>query len=81
MLVGKEFVRTVAAGVLELDEWRRLMEDAVEREGAGELLNRIVEYCRIHCVWLRREKELRGYALECLSSEAYRAWGDFKEVD
>lgn len=78
--VGKNFVHTTAAGVMELDEWRRLMEDAVEREGKRELLNRVVEYCRIHCAWLRRENEIRGYALECLSSEAYRVWSDFKEV-
>ena len=79
-LIAREFVRTAAAGVLELDEWCRLMEQAVEREDRTDLLDRIVEHCRSHCAWLRKEKELREYALECLSSGACMAWDDFKEV-
>ena len=32
--VGKDFVPTVGAGLLELDEWYRLMEEAVKATGA-----------------------------------------------
>lgn len=78
-LAEKEYVRTAAAGTLELNVWCRLMEDAVEHEGKRELLGRITEHCRRHCAWLRQEKKLLEYALECLSSEAYKAWNDFGE--
>ena len=71
-LVGREFVRTAGAGVLELDEWYRLMEEAVRREGKEALLERVVERCRLGR--FRSEKELRQYALECLSDEAYKVW-------
>ena len=71
-LIGREFVRTAGAGVLELDEWYRLMEEAVRREGKEALLERIVERCRRGC--FRDEKKLRQYALECLSDEAYKVW-------
>ena len=71
--VGKDFVHTVGAGVMELDEWCRLMENAVRREGKESLLERIVERCR-KLPWLNTEKKLRQYALECLSDEAYKAW-------
>ena len=70
--VGKDFVHTAGAGVIELDEWCRLMEDAVRREGKEALLERIVERCRLG--WFHDEKKLRQYALECLSDEAYKVW-------
>ena len=78
-LTEKEYIQTAAASVLELDEWCRLMKDAVEREGKRELLGRIMEHCRRHCAWLRQDKKLLEYALECLSSGVYIAWNDFGE--
>ena len=75
--VGKDIVHTAGAGVIDLEEWYLLMEDAVKNEDKSELLDRIVEYCK-SLAWLHTNKAVRQYALQCLSSEAYMAWKDFK---
>ena len=78
--VGYEFVKTVGAGEIELSEWYEAMECAVKHEGKENLLTRIVDYCR-RLAWLHSEKAVRQYALECLSSGAYKAWEDFNLVE
>ena len=82
-LVDKVFVRTVAAGALELDEWYRLMEEAVRREGLEPLLDRLTEYLRNTMTAYYDPNNVRHNArhdaLECLSSGAYKAWNDFEE--
>ena len=74
---GVNYVPT-RVGRLDEDEWYNLMEDAIRREGKEELLLQIEEHCRQHCAWLHKEKEIRAYAMSCLSSEAYKKWEDFK---
>lgn len=76
--VGKNFVHTKNAGVMELDDWLLMMDEAVKREGLTDMLNRIAHGCR-NFAWLHTERDIRQYALECLSDETYRAWDDFKE--
>lgn len=72
--VGKEFINT-HVGKFELREWYSYMEEAVRREGAERLLNTIIEHVSAHCFWFHSKKEIRNYALECLSSGAFRSWG------
>lgn len=48
---------------------------AVLAEGKQELLDRIKAHCKEHCAWLKNDKAVSEYALECLSSKAYKAWG------
>ena len=72
--VGKEFINT-QVGKFELREWYSYMEEAVRREGAEWLLNAIIEHVSTHCFWFHSKKEMRNYALECLSSGAFRSWG------
>ena len=71
--VGKEFINT-HAGKFELREWYSYMEEAVRREGAERLLNTIIEHVSAHCFWFHSKKEIRNYALGCLSSGAYHSW-------
>ena len=71
--VGKEFINT-QVGKFELREWYSYMEEAVRREGAEWLLNAIIEHVSTHCFWLHSKKEIRNYALGCLSSGAYHSW-------
>lgn len=71
--VGKEFINT-QVGKFELREWYSFMEEAVRREGAEWLLNAIIEHVSTHCFWLHSKKEIRNYALGCLSSGAYHSW-------
>ena len=71
--VGKEFINT-QVGKFELREWYSYMEEAVRREGAEWLLNAIIEHVSAHCFWFHSKKEIRNYALGCLSSGAYHSW-------
>lgn len=71
--VGKEFINT-QVGKFELREWYSYMEEAVRREGAEWLLNAIIEHVSTHCFWFHSKKEIRNYALGCLSSGAYHSW-------
>ena len=71
--VGNEFINT-QVGKFELREWYSYMEEAVRREGAEWLLNAIIEHVSTHCFWLHSKKEIRNYALGCLSSGAYHSW-------
>lgn len=71
--VGKEFINT-HVGKFELREWYSYMEEAVRREGAEWLLNAIIDHISKHCFWFHTKREMRNYALECLSSGAYHSW-------
>lgn len=71
--IGKEFINT-QVGKFELREWYSYMEEAVRREGAEWLLNAIIEHVSTHCFWFHSKKEIRNYALGCLSSGAYHSW-------
>lgn len=72
---GVEFVR-MKSGMMELDEWARQMLQAVEAEGQKDLLNKIIDYCS-NFAWLKKDEDVLMYALECLSSEAYKHWDGF----
>lgn len=63
------------------EEWKKRAMAAIEAEGEIELLESIKEYCRAHCAWLHKEKEIEEYAMECLCSRAYRAWKDFENTE
>lgn len=76
--VGTEYVPT-RNGKIELSEWCRLMEEAISEEGKNTLLFMIETYVRLHCAWLHNDQEVHQYAMQCLSSEAYKHWKDFKE--
>lgn len=62
------------------EEWRGQMKAAIAEEGKQELLSRIVEAVKTHCMWLRTEQEILDYAMDCLAGEAYRAWQDFEAL-
>ena len=74
---GKEYKQT-SAGRFEKSEWIRHMEEAVLCEGKAQLLKDIISHVTTHCAWLHAAKERRDYAMECLSSDAYKHWKDFK---
>lgn len=74
---GTEYVKTAAAGTMPLSEWYRRAETAVKNEGKDGLLKRIEDHCKRHIAWLHSDQEFHEYALECLSSKAYKAWDGF----
>jgi len=70
---GVEYV-TTEAGRFTVDEWHRLLDEAVFCEEKTWLLDLIVNHVRSHCAWLHKNQDIRNYALECLSSGAYHSW-------
>ena len=79
--IGVEYVPTAGAGTLRVEDWTRLAEEAVTREGRRALLDAIIAYVSARCAWLRTEKHQREYALECLATGAYKKWKDFKDPE
>lgn len=65
------------AGLIDPEEWKKIVKNLVKISDSQELLNRIVEYCRTHCVWLRTEEEREEYALDILAGRIYRHWKNF----
>ena len=73
---GIEYFKT-KAGNIELSLWLELIEGAFKQEGKWELYEAICQYCKDY-QWLKKDKEIRMHAAECLCNEAYKAW---KELD
>lgn len=65
-------------GEFEPEEWKKRALAEIEAENKKELLESIKDYCREHCAWLHKEKDVEEYAIECLCSRAYRQWKDFE---
>lgn len=74
----KDTYRT-PAGDFEPEQWEQEIRKAIEEAGEAELLEKIKEYCRKNCAWLRKESQIEEYAMECLADRAYMYWKDFKE--
>lgn len=66
-----------AVGEFLPDEWKRIIRGCVEASGSQELLERIIEHCRVNCVWLKTDREREEYALKILTGRVYRYWKDF----
>lgn len=65
------------AGEFSPDEWKRIVRNCVEASDSHELLDRIIEHCRIYCVWLKTDREREEYAMEILTGRIYRHWKEF----
>lgn len=68
------------AGEFTPDKWYEVARSCVDGSGSEELLIRIVERCRSHCVWLKTDKDREEYALSILVGRIYRHWKDFSVV-
>lgn len=74
-----KFVETYKtnAGELTPEEWKRIVRNCAKESDSQELLNKIIEHCRTHCVWLKTENEREEYALNILAGRIYRHWKEF----
>lgn len=72
--MGVEYVTTKGAGRIPEQEWYELIRKVAD----PALLEKIKDHCR-KLAWLKTEKEVEDYALECLANEAYLHWEDWKE--
>ena len=66
-------------GEFTMDEWRNKALEAIAADGKMELLEKIKRYCGENHAWLKKEKDIEEYAIECLCSGAYRHWAVFAE--
>ena len=69
---GVEYVTTKGAGRMPESKWHDLIRQAADKD----LLEKIKEHCR-SLAWLRTEKALEEYSLECLANGAYLHWPGF----
>ena len=67
------------SGTFSPKEWKEKAMAAVKADGKEELLKRIKLHCAQHCAWLRTEDDFEVHALDCLCSETYKSWKEFKE--
>lgn len=65
------------AGEFLPEEWKRIVKNCVEVSESQALLNKIIEYCCTHCVWLKTKNEREEYALNILTGRIYRHWKEF----
>lgn len=64
-------------GDIEDSVYYSIAKDFIIIAGKTELLQRIKDHCREHCAWLKKEKDVEEYSIECLLSRAYEYWSDF----
>lgn len=62
-------------------QWKEKAMAAVKVDGKEDLLEKIKQYCGLHCAWLHQEDDIEEYALDCLCHESYKSWGDFEEEE
>ena len=66
-------------GIFEPGEWKQKTMDAIRAAEETEILEKIKQYCKKHCFWLRKETELEEYAMDCLVHRSYLKWNNFKK--
>lgn len=67
-MIGAEYVNTVGAGQMNLDDWYLAMESAIHREGKTAVLAAKIEHAKT-CAWLHTPKDILHYALELVETE------------
>ncbi|MCX4351730.1 MAG: hypothetical protein OSJ60_08835 [Lachnospiraceae bacterium] len=74
-----KFVETYKtnAGEILPDEWKKIVKNCAEVSDSQALLNKIIEHCCTHCVWLKNENDREEYALDILAGRIYRNWKGF----
>lgn len=66
------------AGIFRPEVWKAKVMEEIKADDELELLEKVKEYCRTHCEWLKKENELEEYAIDCLCGRIYRCWSDFE---
>lgn len=66
-------------GILLPEVWKQRAMEEIAAAGETDLLEKIKNYCRKKCAWLKTEREIEEHAIDCLCSRAYRHWEDFED--
>ncbi|MBR4855446.1 MAG: hypothetical protein IKU94_02345 [Bacteroidaceae bacterium] len=67
-------------GDIEEHEWFAYAEELIRRNGDEPLFKRLKSWYRENCAWLRGEKELHRYTLECFVAGIHNCpdWVDYE---
>lgn len=57
--------------------WREKALEEIKAAGKMELLEKVKEHCKTHCLWLKKDAEQEDHAISCVCSGAYKHWKDF----
>lgn len=66
------------AGEFKPEEWRKKLRQIIEEDNKLDLLEKIKAYCRQNYVWIKTEQDLDDYSIDCLVTQSYKHWKDFK---
>ena len=64
-------------GDIEDSNYYPLAKKLIVLAGRTELLEKIKDYSRKNCAWLKTESDIENHAIDCLISKAYEYWKDF----
>lgn len=73
----EEYVTSVGRFLPE--EWIEMAKKVVINNGLTDLYEKVQQYCRMQCMWLKTEKQIEEHALSCMTSHAYEHWEDFDD--
>ena len=75
--VFKEIYET-GIGKFYQSEWMDMALQVIECIGENDLLDEIKKYAKENYVWLKADKDIQEYSVQCLLSGAYMYWGKFE---
>ena len=75
ILEYKSYIKT-KEGEIEEETWIRKATEEIRTERMGILLDQVKDHCS-RLPFLKTEKDLNMWALECVYNEAYTHWEDF----
>lgn len=64
-------------GALSPNRWYEILQNCIRESRSEELLSRIIDHCKLKCVWLKTDKDREEYAMDILAGRIYRKWRDF----
>lgn len=73
---GKDYIHTVGGKEYEPSKWMELVEKYIADNDLSDLLEQIMAYVKVNCLWVKH-KDLKQYAADCLLHESYKSWNDF----
>ena len=66
-------------GDIERKDWNKIAEDLIKQQGDEELFLKLKHWYRDNCAWLKEEKEIHNYTLECFVAGIHNnpEWVDY----
>ena len=59
---------------IRMDDWYRLMREAIKDKGLDLLLLDVKRHVKKNCAWLKNDDEIEKYSMTCMAHKAYEYW-------